>query len=65
MSNRTTTQGREKSPESRPKPDFSKFMVCDSFSNSISSPAAAGRGGAAPPRRQLEKKWNWKKSRKP
>jgi len=26
MSNRTTTQGREKSPESRPKPDFSKSL---------------------------------------
>ena len=54
MSNRTTTQGREKSPESRPKPDFSKFMVCDSFSNSISSPAAAGEEPRRLSRQQLE-----------
>ena len=54
MSNRTTTQGREKSPESRPKPDFSKFMVCDSFSNSISSPATAGEEPRRLSRQQLE-----------
>lgn len=54
MSNRTTPQGGEKSPESRPKPDFSKFMVCDSFSNSISSPAAAGEEPRRLSRQRLE-----------
>lgn len=42
MSNRITPQGEEKRPETRPTPDFSKFMVHDSFTNSISSPAIAG-----------------------
>ena len=42
MSNRTTPQASDKSRESRPAPDFSKFMVHDSFTNSISSPAIAG-----------------------
>ena len=42
MSNRTTPQEGEESWESRTAPDFSKFMVHDSFINSISSPAIAG-----------------------
>lgn len=42
MSNRTTPQDRDRTAESRPTPDFSKFNVHDSFSNSISSPAAHG-----------------------
>ena len=42
MSNRTTPQEGEESWESRTAPDFSKFMVHDSFTNSISSPAIAG-----------------------
>ena len=54
MSNRTTPQEEEKSPESRGTPDFSKFMVCDSFSNSISSPAAAGEEPRRLSRQQLE-----------
>lgn len=54
MSNRTTPQEGEKSPESRGTPDFSKFMVCDSFSNSISSPAAAGEEPRRLSRQQLE-----------
>ncbi len=40
MSNRPTSQESGKMPEIRPAPDFSKFNVNDSFSNSISSPAA-------------------------
>lgn len=40
MSNRPTSQEDGKMPENRPTPDFSKFNVHDSFSNSISSPAA-------------------------
>nr|WP_325239683.1 replication-relaxation family protein [uncultured Oscillibacter sp.] len=54
MSNRTTPQEGEKSPESRGTPDFSKFMVCDSFSNPISSPAAAGEEPRRLSRQQLE-----------
>ena len=54
MSNRTTPQDREKTAGSRPAPDFSKFMVCDSFSNSISSPATAGEEPRRLSRQQLE-----------
>ena len=54
MSNRTTPQEGEKSPESRQTPDFAKFMVCDSFANSISSPAAAGEEVRRISRQQLE-----------
>lgn len=54
MSNRTTPQGGEKTAESRPAPDFSKFMVHDSFSNSISSPAAGGEEHRRLSRQQLE-----------
>lgn len=54
MSNRMTPQGGEKTPESRGTPDFSKFMVCDSFSNSISSPAATGEELRRLSRQQLE-----------
>lgn len=54
MSIRLTSQESGKMPESRPKPDFSKFMVCDSFSNSISSPAAAGEEPRRLSRQQLE-----------
>lgn len=54
MSNRTTPQGREKTAGSRPAPDFSKFMVHDSFSNSISSPAAGGEEHRRLSRQQLE-----------
>lgn len=42
MTNRTTPQEGEESSESRPTPDFSKFMVHNSYSNSISSPSAGG-----------------------
>lgn len=54
MSNRTTPQGGEKTPGSRQTPNFSKFMVCDSFSNFISSPAAAGEEHRRLSRQQLE-----------
>ena len=54
MSNRTTPQASDKSRESRPAPDFSKFMVHDSFINSISSPAAAGEESHRLSRQQLE-----------
>lgn len=54
MSNRTTPQESDKSRESRPTPDFSKFMVHDSFTNSISSPAAAGEERRRLTRQQLE-----------
>ena len=54
MSNRTTSQGGEESPGIRPAPDFSKFMVHDSFTNSISSPAAGGEEHRRLSRQQLE-----------
>lgn len=54
MSNRLTSQESGKMPESRTAPDFSKFMVCNSFSNSISSPAAAGEESRRLSRQQLE-----------
>lgn len=54
MSDRTTPQEGEKSPESRETPNFSDFMVCDSFSLSISSPAAAGKETHRLSRQQLE-----------
>ena len=53
MSNRTTPQENDKSRESRPVPDFSKFMVHDSFTNSISSPAIAGEERRRLTRQQL------------
>ncbi len=53
MSNRTTPQDGEESRESRPAPDFSKFMVHDSFTNSISSPATAGEECRRLTRQQL------------
>ena len=54
MSNRTTPQASDKSRESRPAPDFSKFMVHDSFINSISSPSATGEEPHRLSRQQLE-----------
>lgn len=54
MSNRLTSQESGKMPESRAAPDFSKFMVCNSFSNSISSPAAGGEEHRRLSRQQLE-----------
>lgn len=57
MSNRTTTHDGEKSSESRSTPDFSKFMVHDSYSNSItdsSPPAAEGEEHRRLSRQRLE-----------
>lgn len=54
MSSRTTPQEGEKTAGSRPAPDFSKFMVHDSFTNSISSPAAGGEERRRLSRQQLE-----------
>ncbi len=56
MSNRTTSQDGEKTPESRITPDFSKFMVHDSYRNSItdSSPAADGEDRRRLSRQRLE-----------
>ncbi|NBK77447.1 hypothetical protein D5272_02310 [bacterium D16-76] len=54
MSNRMTPQEGDKSRESRPAPDFSKFMVHDSFINSISSPSATGEEPHRLSRQQLE-----------
>lgn len=42
MSNRTTPQEEEKSPESRATPDFSRFNVNDSYSQSSSSLCCGG-----------------------
>ena len=53
MSNRTTPQEGEESRESRPAPDFSRYMVNDSFTNSISSPAIAGEERRRLPHQQL------------
>jgi len=53
MSNRATPQESDKNRESRPTPDFSKFMVHDSFTNSISSPAIAGEERRRLTRQQL------------
>ena len=54
MSNRITPQGEEKRPETRPKPDFSKFMVHDSFINPSLSLAPAGEERRRLSRQQLE-----------
>jgi len=56
MSNRTTSQDDEKTPENRMIPDFSKFMVHDSYCNSItdSSPAADGEDRRRLSRQRLE-----------
>ena len=54
MSNRMTPQEGDKSRESRPAPDFSKFMVHDSFINSISFPSATGEEPHRLSRQQLE-----------
>lgn len=53
MSNRTTPQEGEENRESRPAPDFPKFMVNDSFTNSISSSATAGEERRRLTRQQL------------
>lgn len=54
MSNRITPQGEEKRPETRPTPDFSKFMVHDSFASSSSAPPVAGEERRRLSRQQLE-----------
>ena len=54
MSNRITPQGEEKRPETRPTPDFSKFMVHDSFINPSLSQAPAGEERRRLSRQQLE-----------
>lgn len=53
MSNRTTAHASEKRPESRKAPDFSQFMVHDSFSNPI-PPAADGEERRRLSRQRLE-----------
>ncbi len=53
MSNRTTPQEGEESRESRPAPDYSRYMVNDSFTNSISSPPTAGEERRRLTRQQL------------
>lgn len=45
MSNRTTFQDGEKAPESRMTPDFSRFMVCDSFCKTITDSKPPGGDG--------------------
>lgn len=54
MSSRITYQGGEKKPETRPTPDFSKFMVHDSFTSSSSSLPASGEERRRLSRQQLE-----------
>ena len=54
MSNRTTPQEGEESWESRTAPDFSKFMVHDSFASSSSAPPVAGEERRRLSRQQLE-----------
>ena len=44
MTHRITSQDGGKIPQSRPAPDFSKFMVHDSFINSITHSSPAGGG---------------------
>jgi hypothetical protein len=44
MTHRITSQDGGKIPQSRPAPDFSKFMVHDSFCNSITHSSPAGGG---------------------
>ena len=53
MSNRTTPQEGEESRESRTAPDFSRYMVNDSFINSTSSSATAGEERRRLTRQQL------------
>ena len=55
MSNRPTTQEDGKTAGNRAMPDFSRFNVCDSFTNSISPPAAGGEEHHRLSRQQLEK----------
>lgn len=50
MSNRITSQDGGKTPQSRLAPDFSKFMVHDSFCNPITNPSH-GEGGEEERRR--------------
>ena len=54
MSSRITPQGGEKKPETRPTPDFSKFMVHDSFASSASAPLTSGEERRRFSRQQLE-----------
>lgn len=54
MSNRPTSQADNKMPESRATPDFSKFMVRDSYINPSLSPPAAGEERRRFSRQQLE-----------
>lgn len=56
MTHRITSQDGGKIPQSRPAPDFSKFMVHDSFCNSIthSSPAGGGEERRRISRQRLE-----------
>lgn len=45
MTNRPTVQEGGKLPESRAAPDFSRFQVCDSFSNSAAITNSTGEAG--------------------
>ena len=56
MTHRIPSQDSGKSPQSRPAPDFSKFMVHDSFINSIthSSPGGGGEERRRISRQRLE-----------
>ena len=54
MSSRPTSQEAGKTSENRTVPDFSKFNVCDSFTNSISSPLDSGEEHRRLSRQQLE-----------
>lgn len=54
MSNRTTPQEEEKSPENRAIPDFSRFNVNDSYSQSSSSLCSGGEAPRRLSRQQLE-----------
>lgn len=52
MSNRQTSQDREKLPETRTAPDFSKYNVCDSYCNPVTESKPPGERRLS--RRQLE-----------
>lgn len=56
MSNRPTSQAGEKMPENRTAPDFSKFMVHDSYSSSLAHtpPGGAGEDSRRISRQRLE-----------
>lgn len=54
MSDRTTSQDEKKTAENRTLPDFSKFNVHDSFTDSISSPASGAEEHRRLSRQQLE-----------